>query len=120
MPRAKIITPTGATIVIEGSTKEVAELVGKIEGIPRGFESSQRASGGKKQQRAKDSLTGLIASLIDGGFFKKPKDLAAVKLRLDEMGHVYPVTTLSPSMLRRVRSRDLRRLKQDNRWFYTG
>ena len=120
MPRAKITTPSGATIVIEGSTEEVAQLVGKIEGTHGGSESSRRASGDRKSQRTKETLSGHIMTLIDKGFFKEPKDLAAVRLRLGEMGHVYPLTTLSPAMLRRVRSRDLRRLKQGNRWFYTG
>jgi hypothetical protein len=62
----------------------------------------------------------LIASLIDGGFFKKPKDLAAIKVSLEESGHYYPVTTLSPTMLRFVRSRQLRRIKEDKKWLYTG
>ncbi len=65
-------------------------------------------------------LVDLIANLIDGGFFKKPKDLAAVKGALEELGHHYPVTTLSGAMLRQVRKRNIRRLKQDKRWMYTG
>jgi hypothetical protein len=65
-------------------------------------------------------LVDLITNLIDGGFFKKPKDLAAVKGALEELGHHYPVTTLSGAMLRQVRKRNLRRLKQDKRWLYTG
>ena len=62
----------------------------------------------------------MIASLIDGGFIKTPKDLAAIKLALEEMGQHYPVTTLSPTMLRQVRKRRMRRLKKADRWVYTA
>ncbi|MBI3055426.1 MAG: hypothetical protein HYY77_15520, partial [Betaproteobacteria bacterium] len=57
---------------------------------------------------------------IDGGFFKKPKDLGAVKIALEEMGHRYPVTTLSPVLLRLIRKRQLRRMREQKRWVYTG
>jgi hypothetical protein len=62
-----------------------------------------------------------LANLIDGGFFrKKPKDLSSVRTALEELGHHYPLTTLSGAMLRQVRRRNLRRLKQDKKWMYTG
>lgn len=117
MAKAKITKPSGTTILIEGSATEVADLVEKIEGTD-GMNKHQSKS--KRLQRTKETLPSLIMALIARGFFKEPKDLSAVKSRLDEMGHVYPVTTLSPALLRRVQSRDLRRLKQENRWFYTG
>jgi len=63
-------------------------------------------------------LVDLIASLVDGGFFKKPRDLASIRTALAEMGHHYPVTTLSPIMLRLVRKRNLRRIKEQKRWVY--
>ncbi len=62
----------------------------------------------------------LIADLIDGGFFKKPKELSAIKLALEEQGHYYPATSLSPNLLRLVRKRDLRRIKDKKRWQYVG
>ncbi|HZT36051.1 MAG TPA: hypothetical protein VFA15_09030 [Nitrososphaera sp.] len=118
MPKAKVTTSTGATILIEGSTEEVAALVALIEGHTAS--PGSLPAGSKKAQGVNTSLSALISTLVEAGFFKQPKDLAAVKARLDEMGHVYPVTTLSPAMLRSVRSRTLRRLKQGGRWFYTG
>ena len=62
----------------------------------------------------------MLMLLMDDGFFKKPKELAAVKAALAERGHVYPVTTISPALLRLVQRRYLRRIKQDKRWFYNG
>lgn len=119
MAKALIKRPDGTTVSVEGTPQEIAELVNKVK---EGVSSSSKSAPAKKgePQRIRDSLPDLLASLIDGGFFKKPKDLAAVKTALAELGHVFPVTTLSPTLLRVVRRRHLRRIKQDNRWFYTG
>jgi hypothetical protein len=117
MAKAQISFPDGTTVKLEGTPDEISAVV------DRGRKTQQtrrRRAAGKDKSRSKPQLVDHIANLIDGGFFKKPKDLAAVKGALEEMGHHYPVTTLSPTMLRQVRSRHLRRLKQNKRWMYTG
>jgi len=119
MAKAHIKRPDGTSIVIEGTPQEVAKLVGKIEGTT----SNKRLpidSAVKPVNRVRTTTSDLLMHLVDEGFFKKPKDLATVKAALAERGHVYPVTTLSPALLRLVRRRYLRRIKQDTRWFYTG
>jgi hypothetical protein len=116
MAKAQITTPEGIAINIEGTPKEITAVVGDLkkkaaEEMPR----RRRAQAGSGRML----LVDLIASLKDGGFFKKPRDLAGVKAALAEMGHHYPVTTLSPVMLRKVRRRDLRRIREKGRWLYT-
>jgi hypothetical protein len=115
MAKAQITLPDGTTIHIDGTPQEISEVVerrqkaqAEVKRRPKG-----RGTPGRPQ------LVDLIANLIDGGFFKKPQDLASVKAALEEMGHHYPVTSLSPTMLRQVRKRNLRRLKKDKRWMYT-
>jgi hypothetical protein len=63
---------------------------------------------------------GLLSELIAEGFFGQPRELGVVRLALKEKGHFYPVTTLSPLMLRLVRRKELRRIKEKNRWTYVG
>jgi hypothetical protein len=120
MAKAQITTPDGISIKVDGTADEVAAVIAKLQKTADhgGDRVSKAKSRGKKVERTQ--LVDLVDSLIDGGFFKKPRDLAAVKAALAEMGHHYPVTTLSGAMLRKVRSRSLRRLKQEKRWFYTG
>jgi hypothetical protein len=66
-------------------------------------------------------LSGLISEMMAAGFFKQPKHLGAVKAELEQNGQFYPLTTLSPTMLRLVRSRQLRRIKDNRgRWSYVG
>src|SRR5688572_26382058 len=121
MAKAELKTKSGTVIVIEGSPDEVASVVKKIEGAPPEERSPRKPRKKEAPERtAKPTPVNLISSLIDGGFFRKPKDLASVKVALQEMGHFYPVTSLSPALLRLVRRRELRRLREDKRWMYTG
>ena len=115
MAKAQINFPDGTTVKLEGTPEEISAVVDRAR---KAQQTRRPARAGKG--KAKPQLVDHIANLIDGGFFKKPKDLAAVKGALEEMGDHYPVTTLSPALLRQVRSRNLRRLKENKRWMYTG
>lgn len=117
MAKAHITTQTGTKVTIEGTPQEVAALVSQLEGK---MSSRQKQSPRTNQRKGKTGPVGLVSELIDGGFFKKPKELSAIKLALQEHGHHYPVTTLSGIMLRLVRNRQLRRIKDKKRWLYVG
>jgi len=117
MAKAHITTKEGALITIEGTPAEVAAITEKLGGA---MAPSLQKGSKHRQSKLKPTPMGLLGSLIDGNFFKKPKDLAAVKVALEEMGHIYPMTTLSPILLRLVRKHQLRRIKEKNRWFYAG
>ena len=118
--KAKITLPGGTEVIIEGAPTEVADVVRQL-----GFKSERTAketrSGGQKRtkdKKIKTSPTDLILSLADGGFFKSPKDLTTIKEGLAEIGHIYPVQTLSSIVFKMVRRRYLRRVKQGGRWVY--
>jgi hypothetical protein len=127
MAKANIVTNKGTKITIDGSAAEVAAILKQIDSektgsamLPLSKVQQEPVTGRTKKKPAKPTPVNLISSLIDGGFFRKPKDLGAVKVALEEMGHYYPVTTLSPSLLRFVRRHELRRIKDGKRWAYTG
>jgi hypothetical protein len=122
MPKATVAIPSGAKVTIEGTNDEVVALIARLEGledIPRTPQSA--ASRSNSQTKSKPSLPGLISEMISNGFFKEPRHLSALKDALEQNGQFYPVTTLSPAMLRLVRSRQLRRIKDNKgRWSYVG
>ena len=125
MAKANIITKQGTKITVEGDAREVATIIGQLEGdslAPKHRQPKARATSSSPSTKKAHKTTpvNLVCSLIDGGFFRKPKDLGAVKTALEELGHFYPVTTLSPALLRLVRKRQLRRIKEKKRWLYTG
>jgi len=115
MPTAVVKTKSGATVTIQGSQAEVAGLLAQLEG------AEPKGSAGPRQRRGggmRPTPTGLLSELIAEGFFSEPRDLGTVTSALKQKGHFYPVTTLSPAMLRLVRKKDLRRLKENKRWTY--
>jgi len=117
MAKAHITTPEGVKITIDGTAKEIAAVIEDLKAkATKGGPTPRRA----RVQSGRVLLVDLLASLKDGSFFKTPRDLASVKSALEEMGHHYPVTTLSPVMLRQVRHRNLRRIREKGRWMYTG
>lgn len=119
MAKAHITTKDGTKVTIEGTPQEVASLVGQIKGgISRAPVPGKVVSKHKGQPKA--TPINLISELIDGGFFKKPKELGAIKIALEEQGRYYPVTSLSPALLRLVRKRQLRRIKDKRRWLYVN
>lgn len=119
MPTASITTPSGATIVIEGTPTEVADLVAKFQAT----EAHPSKSAPRSLRGPTSSRIGpfeLIVGLIEKDFFKTPRELGGVRIALEERGHFYPVTTLSPVMLRLVRRKFLRRIKNNGRWTYVS
>jgi hypothetical protein len=116
MAKAQITTPEGIKISIDGTPKEIAALV---EDLKDKTTQARPERPRAKRKAGPVLLVDIIASLRDGGFFNKPRDLAGVKSALAEMGYHYPVTTLSPIMLRQVRRRNLRRIREKGRWMYT-
>ena len=79
-----------------------------------------KAAATRARGKVRSTPSGVIGELIESGFFKKPKELSAIKDALEERGHFYPVTTLSPTVLRLVKKKELRRIKEDKRWKYVG
>ncbi|MDD5586181.1 MAG: hypothetical protein PHY92_04390 [Alphaproteobacteria bacterium] len=119
MAKAHITTVDGTKITIEGSHEEVAALISRL----KGGHNTERVADKKEvkhKSKTKPTPVNLISELIDGGFFKKPKELGMIKVALEEQGHFYPVTSLSPALLRLVRKRELRRIKDKKRWLYVG
>jgi hypothetical protein len=115
MAKAQITTPQGLTVKIDGTPAEITAVVQDLES-----KTADRAPAARKRKgkTGRASLVDLIESLVDGGFFKKQRDLGSIKGALAEMGHHYPLTTLSPTMLRQVRKKHVRRIREQKRWLY--
>ncbi len=123
MAKAHIIMNSGSKVTIEGTPEEVANLVNQLDSGGKSDQQSAPSPKAKMENNSsssKPTLTDLLGELIDGNYFKEPKELGAVKLTLEEQGHYYPVTTLSPALLRQVRKKQLRRIKDNKRWKYVG
>lgn len=121
MPKAVITTKQGATVAIEGSHEEVLALVALFDqGTAQSVNEAPARGKNSPNSKGKPTLALLLSDLIGGGFFSTPKRLNAVREALEERGHFYPVTTLSPVLLRLVRKKEMRRLKDKGHWTYVA
>jgi hypothetical protein len=118
MAKAQIITSEGTRVSIEGTPEEVAALVARIESKKSPPTQKAVQSAKSREKRSKSGPQDHISALIEQGFFKKPQGLGAIKTALEERGYFYAVTSLSPVVLRLVRKRELRRIKEKKLWLY--
>ncbi len=128
MAKAKLVLPDGTKVDIEGTADEVAILLGKFS--TQSPVSSSGASGKKKTKRKKKKTggsgtsknqvgpTSLITELADEGFFKTKRTLKDIQKKLEEMGHIYATTSISPALTKLTRKRIIRRLKENKIWVY--
>src|SRR5882724_1358384 len=121
MAKAQLTTKLGTKVTIEGTSDEVANLLARVEGEVLPSRARASAVHDAKPSRAKKILASpanLVSEFVETGFFSTPKEQNAIRLALKEQGHFYPATTLSPTLLRLVRKRQLRRIKENKRWVY--
>jgi hypothetical protein len=129
VPRADLVMPNGTTVSIEGTPDEVAALVDRLTAAPasppeRTVAAQKRGRTGQRPDKpAARSTVGpreLIRELRDSDFFRTMRGLGDVQKALEEAAHIYPITTLSPVLFRMVRSKELRRLKENGTWKYVN
>ncbi len=118
MAKAKISFPDGSVVNLEGTPDEISAVLDNHK-RRSGAAAPTKASGRtKKAQANKVTIPALVAELKNEGFFKKPKGLGEIKTRLGELGHHYPLTTLSGAMQTEAKHRQLRRFKEKGKYVY--
>lgn len=115
MARAQIETPDGASVKLEGTPAEIAAVLKELKVKPKADGTVKAKTKGKG---GKVTIPSLVEELKHEGFFKKTKTLGDIKKRLGELGHNYPLTTLSGAMQGEAKKRRLRRFKQDGKYVY--
>lgn len=123
MPKAEILLPGGAKITVEGTEEEVRALVDlyavrNVPGTSPSPAGSPSSRGMRPLRRPATGPLGYIRELKSEGFFDTKRSLKQIKDRLAEKGHIYPATSLSPSLIRLTRNRELGRLREKDSWVY--
>ena len=121
MAKAIIKSKSGAVITVEGTEKEVANILGVFERTAAVGHVKERISKDqmiKKAEKKRTAASDLIIGMKEDGFFDKPKGLNEIGKALEEAGHIYPVTTLSGVMLALVQKKFFGRKKTEGRWVY--
>lgn len=119
MADAKITTSDGISVEVHGTPEEVATVVERLRSGTK-IESKQP----RKPQLSKDHSSGGIPDIVEvlksENFFKAPKGLGEIRKKFADMGHHYPLTTLSGAMQTQAKKRNLRRFKQDGKYVYVS
>jgi hypothetical protein len=131
MAKANLVLPDGTKVAIDGTADEVASLLERFSSTS-GSRSSSRSrsrrvarakSGSGAQAKTRTRRAGPtehIRDLIGGGYFKTKREIGAVRDKLEERAHIYPVTSISGPLYRLVKSKELRRIKEDAAWRYVN
>ena len=126
VPKANLTLPDGTTVTIDGTTEEVAALLAKIAGPAPQVKT--RAGGNKRKsdpasKRARTARKGprtLINALATANWFTSKRTIGDVQKKLEEDGHIYALSSLSPALLRLTRAKVLRRIKDKDGWVYVS
>jgi hypothetical protein len=116
MAKAHITTPDGVKVELEGTPSEIAAVL-KEAGV-KGKANGTPVKKSKPAKATKVTIPSLVVELKDEGFFRKPKSLEEIRKRLADLGHNYPVTTLSGTMQSQARKRSVRRFKEKGKYVY--
>jgi hypothetical protein len=131
MAKANLLLPDGTKVMIDGTADEVASLLERVSptrgssSASRGRSSrmGRRKPGGEAKAKTKGKRAGptdYIRDLIEEGYFKTKREIGAVRGKLEERAHIYPVTSISGPLYRLVKNRELRRIKEDGAWRYVN
>jgi len=120
MAKAIVNLKSGTVVTIEGSPSEVATLIERLQG------NAATTAQGRAQEKdlagdeagAASGPTALVLRLREGGFFDKPRSLGDIGQAVQEMGYLYPVTTLSGVVLNLLKRGRLHRKKDGGKWIY--
>ncbi len=131
MAKANLVLPDGTKVNIEGTADEVFLLLGKLsaqESKSGGTTTAKKKTKKKRKKAAsgnggttgkkQEGPTSLITELIDEGYFKAKHTLADIQKKLEERGHIYAQTSISPQLTRLTRKRTIRRIKENKGWVY--
>jgi hypothetical protein len=121
MAKATIKSKTGALITIEGTDKEVSDILATFErtaAVGHAKEVMTKGRAEKKEQKKRANASDLVVTLQEEGLFDKPKSLSEIAHALEERGYICPVTTLSGVMLGLVQKRLFKRKKVEGKWVY--
>lgn len=120
MAEAKITTVDGIVVEVHGTPEEVASVAERLSSGARPASPAKKSANtvAKAKKPGKTSLTDLINDLREEQYFKAQRGLGDVRKKLGDMGHHYPLTTLSGVMQGEVKARRLRRFKEKGKYVY--
>lgn len=117
MAKADITLPNGTHVVVDGTAEEVEKIIKTITNEPR-KELLNDKNNKSKSKRRKPGLTSYVLELKETNYFSKQRSLEDILNALKQKGHIYPITSLSETMLRLTKQKDVGRIRENGKWLY--
>jgi len=114
MVEATIELKDGTKVRVEGTPEEVAKTK-ELMITKEGKKLIRKEI--KRKQKRKGPLS-LILELKGETFFDKPQTISDVKQKLEEKTYYYPLSSLSPALIRLVKKGELGRIKKGGKWMW--
>jgi hypothetical protein len=111
MVKAIIKLKDGTEVSVEGTPEEVAKTKNSL------LETEKETKLYKIKQKKKGPLHHIL-ELKSENFFDKPRTISEIKQKLEEKTYYYPLTSISPALIRLYRQGELGRLKKDGKWIW--
>ena len=122
MAKAELNLPSGGHVKITGTPQEIASFLNLYSSgdfSEKKRSRPKRSTGSKGKLPRKSGPVILVKELIEGGYFKGQKrTLPEIQKKLEERGHIYAQTSLSPALLGLTKRKHLRRIKEKKGWVY--
>lgn len=129
MATASIDLPNGAKVQVEGTAEDINKILAVCGAVSPTTEDLAASRGARTKKTNKTDVgyrrptVGAmphLRGLINESFFKEKRSLSDVQLKLEELGHIYPLTHLSTPLRRLVRASELRRMREGKNWIYVN
>lgn len=129
MTSATLTLPNGTKVTVEGDPAEIEAMLRSFgatgvesvrDAIARAESAPPPTRGRRGTAREPVGPTGHIRNLKIEGFFREKRSLSEIKKKLEEMGHIYASHDVSPRLVRLVRERELRRVRDAGIWKYVN
>ena len=129
MTRATLTLPNGTKVTVEGDPAEIEAILRSFgaagvesvrDAIARAESAAPPTHSRRQTAREPGGPTGHIRNLKTEGFFREKRSLTEIRKKLEEIGHIYASHDLSPRLVRLVRERELRRVREAGTWKYVN
>ena len=114
MVKAIIKLKDGTKVSLDGSPEEVA----KTKKLMTTNEGKKLFREENEIRHIKKGPLSLILELKRESFFDKPRIIGDVKQKLIEKAYYYPLSSISPALIRLVKKGELGRIKKEKEWVY--
>ncbi len=124
MAKANLVLPSGTKVNIEGTAEEVGILLTTFSQPSKAtsVKTTRKERSSKAQSKVSRTLRKgpktLITELANEEYFKSKHTIGDIQKILEQRGYIYTTNNLSTPLLRLVKSRVLRRIKENNCWVY--